>query len=371
MSTRPQRALETPVDTIARLQTELNELRSKIQGERHRRRWLYLHDVFNDGTRRGAFYYAGDSLLIRREIINPEPGFPGTVQGGELLFIPGLAALRYVDETSGQLLGEVFFNAEGEAKLLARDMLNPLFEKGVLHLQQTGDTTMFASLHARILADWDIHLDNTGGNNNGNIWINSDNDLNLDAERNIWLRAPTDINVESDGAVFIRGNADNSGDRAEIALYGNGETELFINGDSHGGLVGFSDIKPFIIDHPDDPYRWLVHGCTESDRAGVEYWGEAEIIDGEAIVELPSYFESLTTEENRSVLVTPIDELCMVAASRIEYGQFTIKCSGPDGTKVSWLVKAERKGAAGFPVEPLKSETEVRGNGPYRYFVKR
>lgn len=363
MSTRPQRALETPVDTIARLQTELNELRSKIQGERHRRRWLYLHDVFNDGTRRGAFYYAGDSLLIRREIINPEPGFPGTVQGGELLFIPGLAALRYVDETSGQLLGEVFFNAEGEAKLLARDMLNPLFEKGVLHLQQTGDTTMFASLHARILADWDIHLDNTGGNNNGNIWINSDNDLNFDAERTMWFRAQTDLNLESNGAIFLRANND-SGDTAELHLYANGETKMIANGLDLGGF------KSFIIDHPDNPDRWLVHGCTESDRAGVEYWGEAEIIDGEAIVELPDYFESLTTEENRSVLITPIDELCMVAASKIEYGQFTIKCSGPDGTKVSWLVKAERKDAAGFPVEPYKAEIQVRGEGPYKYLIR-
>lgn len=371
MTTRPQRALETPIDTIARLQTELTELRSKIQGERHRRRWFYLHDVFNDGTRRGGFYYASDSLLIRRETINPEPGFPGAVQGGELLFIPGLAGLRYVDEGTGSILGELYFRAVGDAKIVGRNPADSS-ELGALDIQETGAVFLSSeanlNLNSRSTAwltgDNDIHIDNTLSNLNGNIWINSDNDLNFDAERNIWIRGTTDVNIVSDGAVFLRSN-DDSGDYAELALFANGETRVTLNGDE-GAAFG---LKPFIIDHPNDPDRWLVHGCTESPMAGVEYWGEAEIKNGEAVVELPSYFESLTLIENRIVQVTPIDELCLVAASRIENGQFTIKCSGPDGTKISWLVKAERKDAAGFDVEPLKSEVTVCGDGPYRYLL--
>src|SRR5690606_3505161 len=149
----------------------------------------------------------------------------------------------------------------------------------------------------------------------------------------------------------------------------NGEIQFKIHGgDDSGDTFG---PKPFVIQHPVDPDRWLVHGCTESPMAGVEYWGEAEVVGGEAVVELPSYFESLTLAENRQVQLTPVDELCMVAASRIEDGRFTIKCSGPDGTKVAWLVKAERRDAAGFEVEPLKSEVSVRGDGPYRYPVRK
>lgn len=364
MTTRPQRALETPNDAVARLQTELDELRSKIQGERYRRRWLYIHDVFNTSTRRAAIYYQGESVFFRRENINPEPGIMGVAQGGELIFVPGLAALRYIDEATENILGEIFFNAEGEAKIVARDMANPAFEKGVLHITQDGDTTLFAS---------------------NQIWVQSINNININGGDITWITAETDLNLLSNGSVFIRSN-DNGSDISQIAMFGNGETNIIRNGADRGSLVGQKDIqasidslhnlvynvtKPFVINHPDDPNRLLVHGCTESPMAGVEYWGEAEIFGGEAKVELPSYFESLTLIENRQVQVTPIDELCMVATSRIEGGQFTIKCSGPDGTKVSWMVKAERKGAAGFDVEPLKSEVTVRGDGPYRYLVKR
>lgn len=148
----------------------------------------------------------------------------------------------------------------------------------------------------------------------------------------------------------------------------------FVPGDSQFPFQfwrGSTYIKSFVIDHPDDPDRWLVHGCTESPMAGVEYWGEVEIVDGEAVVELPSYFESLTLQENRQVFLLPIDELCAVTASRIENGRFRVRCSGPDGTRVSWMVKAERSGAAGFEVEPLKSEVSLSGSGPYQWVTSK
>lgn len=129
-------------------------------------------------------------------------------------------------------------------------------------------------------------------------------------------------------------------------------------------------VKNFIIDHPDDVSKFLVHGCTESPVAGIEYWGEAWIRNGFARVRLPKYFEGIATPYNRQVQVTPVTELCMVSASEIENGAFTIRCSGPDGTKVKWLAKAERKDAE-FPVEPDRSEYHRRGSGPYTWLEKK
>jgi hypothetical protein len=135
-----------------------------------------------------------------------------------------------------------------------------------------------------------------------------------------------------------------------------------------GGLV-----KSFVIPHPVDESRWLVHGCTESPTAGVEYAGQAEIVDQLAIVELPAYFEALCEAEGRYVFLSPMitsmgrqPMVPSAAASEVSGGRFHILCAAPDGTRINWLVKATRKDA-GFPVEPLRSEVTVSGDGPYRY----
>lgn len=133
-------------------------------------------------------------------------------------------------------------------------------------------------------------------------------------------------------------------------------------------INGF-DFKPFIIDHPTDPDRWLIHACAEGPTADLLYRGYAEIVDGCATVELPSYFEAAARGEGRQVQVTPVDELCMVSASRIEDGRFTIKCSGPDGTIVQWLATAIRADVELFDAEPLRADVQVFGDGPYRYFA--
>ena len=132
--------------------------------------------------------------------------------------------------------------------------------------------------------------------------------------------------------------------------------------------------KTFVIDHPQDdpgdPQRWLVHACTESPTAGVEYTGEAVTVDGWADVTLPPYFEALCLPEGRTVQVTPIDELCLVAATPICGGRFGVRCSGPTGTRVHWLVKATRKDT-GFDVEPRRADYIAYGDGPYRYLAPR
>lgn len=132
------------------------------------------------------------------------------------------------------------------------------------------------------------------------------------------------------------------------------------NGATQGGVYvngrfGVSGPKQFIIEHPTDPDRMLVHASTESPRAGVEYWGEATANEaGKIRVTLPPYFEPLTRDEGRAILVTPVNASVAVTTTPITDGHFTI--SAEPGTLVYWLVKAVRGDReSGFEVEPLRS----------------
>ena len=178
---------------------------------------------------------------------------------------------------------------------------------------------------------------------------------------------------------------------------------------SGSSLTSNGVVKSFVIDHPQDdpadPRRWLVHACTESPTAGVEYTGTAVVEDELAVVALPDYFEALTEPEGRAVFLQP--ELVTVESprparqqgvdpdtgharmgaltgesvrrplvfqavpSQIQGGRFHIVAPGaPDGARVHWQVKATRKGA-GFDTEPARADVVARGDGPYRYLTPR
>ena len=129
-------------------------------------------------------------------------------------------------------------------------------------------------------------------------------------------------------------------------------------------------VKTFIIDHPQHPGRYLVHATTESPHNGVEYWGDVVLDeDGLAVVELPGYFEALTRADGRAVLVSCLDVPGEVAATRPDGGRFRI--AGPPGRQVAWLVKAIRGDVPPLLVEPRRTEVDVHGDGPYRYYTKR
>jgi hypothetical protein len=147
------------------------------------------------------------------------------------------------------------------------------------------------------------------------------------------------------------------------------------------GPAGPVGPKGFVIKHPTDTKRWLVHACTEAPHNGVEYWGTAALIDGVADIELPPYFEDLTEHENRSVhltAVTPLDRAAhqargtvttpILSATYPTEGCFRIHAEGPGNIDVWWLVKAVRKDLPALLVEPRRSEVTVSGFGPYRTY---
>jgi len=119
--------------------------------------------------------------------------------------------------------------------------------------------------------------------------------------------------------------------------------------------------KSFRMPHPTKPNRWLRHGSTESPVSGTEYTGRATFdASGEAVIELPEYFEALNKPEGRTVQLTPVGRPFPVGADGVTDSRFT--AYGEPGREVFWLVKAERFGGDFLLEEEIPPEDQERGH---------
>jgi hypothetical protein len=120
--------------------------------------------------------------------------------------------------------------------------------------------------------------------------------------------------------------------------------------------------KSFVIDHPKNPERYLVHACLEGPEDGIYYRGRGEIMNNTSTcIQLPDYVDALGTDF--TVQITPIfnGTVLSYAASEITNGSFTVH--GQPG-RFFWLVHGKR---STFNVEPLKASARLMGNGPYKW----
>lgn len=154
-------------------------------------------------------------------------------------------------------------------------------------------------------------------------------------------------------------NANSSGIMGNVLmlLNPNGPT-LQVNSVTCTNLSCTGGTKTFVIDHPLLPDKSLVHACLEGPENAVYYRGEAQLVNGSAVVELPDYFETLTRGEGRTVILTAKfegeEEISCLAASSVKSGKFRVR--GIDGLnpqqKFFWEVKAVR--ADLVPLEIVK-----------------
>jgi len=127
--------------------------------------------------------------------------------------------------------------------------------------------------------------------------------------------------------------------------------------------VGYSD-KSFIIPHPVNKDKYLVHICLEGPEAGVYYRGKAVINDGDEFVEitLPNYVDALATDF--TINITPIyDGKVKGIYSATEVVNGTFRIYGTPG-KVHWTVWGKRHD---IEAEPDVNTTTVQGAGPYKW----
>ena len=143
--------------------------------------------------------------------------------------------------------------------------------------------------------------------------------------------------------------------------------------DTTSSEVYCNTAKTFVIPHPTEESKYLVHGCLEGPEAGVYYRGKAEILNESIEISLPSY---ATSFNNFTINLTPIknkpsnnengDILNSVLSrnlevSEVENNKFTVY--GNPGS-FYWLVHATR---LNIEVEPLRSDVTLKGDGPYTY----
>jgi hypothetical protein len=124
--------------------------------------------------------------------------------------------------------------------------------------------------------------------------------------------------------------------------------------------------KTFIINHPLNEKKYLMHACIEGPEAGVYYRGTGEISNNESVViHLPSYVDHLATEF--TVELTPIcskqdkSQKKTYETSEVENNAF--KVYGKDG-RFYWTVYGKKNDIL---VETDKNSVNVHGNGPYKW----
>jgi hypothetical protein len=159
----------------------------------------------------------------------------------------------------------------------------------------------------------------------------------------------------TDSCYGVYGARNNSVQDYAVYSYGN----LHVTGTSTKGGGGFR------IDHPQDPENmYLSHSDVSSPDMKNIYDGVVKLdADGEAVVELPPYFDALN--ENFRYQLTPIGASMpgLYIAQKMEKNRFII-AGGKPFTEVSWMVTGIRKDnlakSKSIAVETLK-DTDKQG----------
>ena len=112
--------------------------------------------------------------------------------------------------------------------------------------------------------------------------------------------------------------------------------------------------KNFVINHPTKPGYKLSYGSLESPYHGVRLTGEATVVNGTAIVELPEYIGALCREEGATVHLTNVKhgQVLWVEEVEVANNRFEVRTDNVDGEfKFFWDFTAVRK-----DVPPLMTE---------------
>jgi hypothetical protein len=118
--------------------------------------------------------------------------------------------------------------------------------------------------------------------------------------------------------------------------------------------------KNFIIEHPTDTSKLLIHSCLEGPETGVYYRGRGEITNGSsATIQLPEYVANLAYSWTIHVAAVYDGVIRTYNFSEVENNQFQVY--GENG-KFHWSVMGKRQDIV---VEPLKADVTVCGEGPY------
>ena len=130
----------------------------------------------------------------------------------------------------------------------------------------------------------------------------------------------------------------------------------------NSGAYYYDATKTFVIQHPSEKNKFLVHGCLEGPEAGVYYRGKGKIENNECVeIELPHYVDNLASEF--TIQITPIysGKITTLNCSEVENNKFSVY---GENSAFHWCVHGKRHD---IEVEPNKDDVDVKGTGPYLY----
>ena len=128
------------------------------------------------------------------------------------------------------------------------------------------------------------------------------------------------------------------------------------------GQISYNTSKSFVIDHPINHNKYLVHACLEGPEAGVYYRGKGTIENNDYVkVILPDYVSTLASDF--TIQLTPIYDgnrnKSAYFASEVVNNSFDVYGDNGD---FYWTVHAKRNDIV---VEPNKDNVILKGHGPY------
>jgi len=119
---------------------------------------------------------------------------------------------------------------------------------------------------------------------------------------------------------------------------------MFIDPSGDGVVSG--DRKSFREVNPEDPATDIWYVCIEGPEAAMYVRGTASLVNGRAVIELPSHFRTLASETGMTVQLTPLsaDSKGLAVVRKSLNGVEVVElASGSGSYEFDWEVKAVRK----------------------------
>ena len=115
--------------------------------------------------------------------------------------------------------------------------------------------------------------------------------------------------------------------------------------DCAGNLTA-SGTKAFVQPHPTDPNKEIVYISLEGSEAGTYFRGTAQLVDGEAVINLPDHFGLVTNDAGLTVQLTCLDECNGLRVIHKGTKQIIVKelLGGKSNARFDYLVQGVRKG---------------------------
>lgn len=135
--------------------------------------------------------------------------------------------------------------------------------------------------------------------------------------------------------------------------------------------------KTFVIDHPLDSGKYLVHATLEGPEAAVFYRGTSQLAGGRSEICLPDYADELTDPDSWTVQLTNISGFDRLAIERVDgrcvhKGRFVVAAEDPGSTQeFGWEAKGTRRDQGPLDAEPARHGIDVHAIGPYTFAVPR